>query len=425
MLAVPVKRWSVRNMIDFETPEQLAVQLQALEQLALQVMRPSARYYDDHEHERPWDYIKLMWEGGNNAGFRGRGSSRDESSVGAMRNVVLAHTVEMLSYGDCGLYLSTPGGALGAAAIEAAGTPEQRSRFLARFLSGEPKWGAMAMTEPHAGSDTANIRTTARLSEDGREWILNGEKIFVTNGLMAAEASPGLLVVWATVAPGTGRGGMKSFVVEANTPGMKVEKLEKKHGIRASDTAAISFTDCRIPYDNILGSPEVATSDARGSRGFQGAMKTFDATRPLVAASAIGVGRAALDYTRAYLARHQVEVRYGAPYSQLLAVERDVCRMEIQLRSAWLLTVRAAWQIDQGITNSMEASMCKVKAGEAVTWVTQKAVEILGHEGYSCQQLVEKWMRDAKINDLYEGTGQINRLIVARRMLGYSREELA
>jgi acyl-CoA dehydrogenase len=412
-------------MIDFEIPEQMAVQLQALEQLALYVMRPAARYYDDHEHERPWEYIKLMWEGGNNAGFRGRGSSQAESGAAGMRNVALAHAVEMLSYGDCGLYLSTPGGALGAAAIESAGTPEQRSRFLLRFLSGEPKWGAMAMTEPHAGSDTANIRTTARLSEDGTEWILNGEKIFVTNGLMAAQESPGLLVVWATVAPGTGRSGMKSFVVEANTPGMKVEKLEKKHGIRASDTAAISFTDCRIPYDNILGSPEVATPDGKGSKGFQGAMKTFDATRPLVAASAIGVGRAALDYTKEYLARHHLEVRYGAPYSQLLAVERDICRMEIQLRSAWLLTIRAAWQIDQGITNSMEASMCKVKAGEAVTWVTQKAVEILGHEGYSCQQLVEKWMRDAKINDLYEGTGQINRLIVARRLLGYTREELA
>ncbi len=412
-------------MIDFEIPGAMLLQLQALEHVALQVMRPDARYYDEHEHERPWNYINLMWEGGNNAGFRGRGGSQPSGGAEQSRNVALAHAVEMLSYGDCGLYLSTPGGALGAAAIEASGTPEQRARFLSRFLSGEPKWGAMAMTEPHAGSDTANIRATARRSEDGSEWILNGEKIFVTNGLMAAQESPGLLVVWATVAPGSGRRGMKSFVVEANTPGMRVEKLEKKHGIRASDTAAISFTDCRIPYENILGSPEVATPEARDARGFQGAMRTFDATRPLVAASAIGVGRAALDYTKEYLARHDVQVRYGAPYAQLLAVERDIMRMEIQLRSAWLLTLRAAWQIDQGIANSMEASMCKVKAGEAVTWVTQKAVEILGHEGYSCRQLVEKWMRDAKINDLYEGTGQINRLIVARRMLGYSREELA
>ncbi len=417
-------------MIDFERPEQLEKQLKVLEHVALQVMRPAARYYDEHEHDRPWDYIKLMWDGGNNAGYRGRGggdplqANNDKNEGPKMRNVALMHTVEMLSYGDCGLYLSTAGGALGAAAIEAAGTPEQRERFLTRFKGGEPKWGAMCMTEPQAGSDTANIRTHAKLSEDGKEWIMNGEKIFVTNGLMAAQDSPGLLVVWATVAPGTGRAGMKAFVVEANTPGMKVARLEKKHGIRASDTAAITFTDCRIPFDNILGSPEVASADAKNSKGFAGAMKTFDATRPLVAASAIGVGRAALDFAKDYLTKHGLVIRYEAPYSQLTAVERDVMRMEAQLRAAWLLTVRAAWQMDNDISNSMEASMCKVKAGEAVTWVTQKAVELLGTDGYSCKLLVEKWMRDGKINDLYEGTGQINRLIVARRLLGYTRNEL-
>jgi acyl-CoA dehydrogenase len=280
------------------------------------------------------------------------------------------------------------------------------------------------MTEPHAGSDTANIRTTAKLSEDGKEWILNGDKIFVTSGLMAAQDSTGFVVVWATVAPGTGRAGMKSFVVEAGTPGMKVIRLEKKHGIRASDTAAIHFEDCRIPYDNILGSPEVAGADAKSSKGFQGAMKTFDATRPLVAASAIGVGRAALDFTKEYLTKNGLTIRYDAPPGKLTAIERDVMRMEAQLRAAWLLVLRAAWQMDNGISNTMEASMCKVKAGEAVTWVTQKAVELLGHEGYSTKLLIEKWMRDGKINDLYEGTGQINRLIVARRLLGYSSKEL-
>jgi acyl-CoA dehydrogenase len=420
-------------MIDFGIPEQIEEQLKGLEKVALHVMRPLARRYDDHEHDRPWEYIKTMWDAGNNAGYRGRNSVGgditksqpvDEKSGANIRNLALMHTVEMLSYGDCGLYLSTAGGALGAAAIEAAGTPQQRERFLTRFSGGEPKWGAMAMTEPQAGSDTANIRTTAKLSEDGKEWILNGEKIFVTNGLMAAQDSAGLLVVWATVAPGTGRAGMKAFVVEANTPGMKVARLEKKHGIRASDTAAINFTDCHIPFDNILGSPEVANTEAKDSKGFAGAMKTFDATRPLVAASAIGVGRAALDYTKNYLSEHGLTIRYDAPYSQLKAVERDVMRMESQLRAAWLLTIRAAWQMDVGISNSMEASMSKVKAGEAVTWVTQKAVEILGHEGYSCKLLVEKWMRDGKINDLYEGTGQINRLIVARRLLGYSSKQL-
>lgn len=419
-------------MIDFETPDKIKGQLDMLEKVALHVMRPVARYYDDHEHERPKEYVKMMWEAGSNAGYRGRSGdisqmhneTQDKKTGAKIRNLALMHTVEMLSYGDCGLYLSTAGGALGAAAIEAAGTPEQRARFLTRFSEGEPKWGAMAMTEPQAGSDTANIRTSAKLSEDGKEWILNGEKIFVTNGLMAAQDSPGLVVVWATVAPGTGRAGMKAFVVESGTPGMKVVRLEKKHGIRASDTAAITFTDCRIPFDNILGSPDVASAEAKNSKGFAGAMKTFDATRPLVAASAIGVGRAALDFTKDYLTKNGVTIRYTAPYSELKAVERDVMDMEGQLRAAWLLVLRAAWQMDNGISNTMEASMSKVKAGQAVTWVTQKAVEVLGPEGYSCKLLVEKWMRDGKINDLYEGTGQINRLIVARRLLGYTRNEL-
>jgi acyl-CoA dehydrogenase len=262
------------------------------------------------------------------------------------------------------------------------------------------------------------------LSEDCKEWILNGEKIFVTSGWMAAKETPGIVVVWATIDPKAGRAGMKSFVVESGTPGMNVLRMEKKHGIRASDTAAITFTDCRIPFDNILGSPEVAKPSADSSKGFQGAMKTFDATRPGVAAGACGIGRASLDYVKEHLEKQGRPVRYDVPYSQLTAVERDVIQMEAQLKAAWMLVLKAAWMTDNGMPNTLEASLCKVKAGQAVTFVTQKAVEILGPEGYTCKNLVEKWMRDAKINDLYEGTGQINRLIVARRLLGYTSKEL-
>jgi acyl-CoA dehydrogenase len=414
-------------MIDFEVPGGIQKQVDLIHNVAVQVMRPISRQFDDHEHDRPWDYINVMWKSGANAGFRGKPAKEVDTgngeSVMKYRYLLLMHTIEALSWGDAGLYLSTPGGGLGGAAIEAVGTPDQKERFLRRFSEGEPKWGAMAMTEPQAGSDTANIRTSARLSEDGKEWILNGEKIFVTSGYMAGEKSPGLIVVWATVDPRAGRAGMKSFVVESGTPGMKVVRLEKKHGIRASDTAAISFSDCRIPFDNILGSPEVQQS-RDGNKGFAGAMKTFDSTRPGVAASAIGIARASVDFVKEHLEKNGVPVRYDLPYHRQSAVLRDVLRMEAQLRAAWLLVLRAAWQMDAGISNSMEASMSKAKAGEAVTWITQKAVEILGPEGYSCKNLVEKWMRDAKINDLYEGTGQINRLIVARRLLGYSSKEL-
>lgn len=418
-------------MIDFELPTPIQRQVQFLTMLGEQVMRPVARYYDEHEGERPWDYINIIWQaireqGGRTLAAPTTGTDASAEPRPSFHNLMLVHSVEALSWGDAGLYLCTPGPALGGAAVQATGTPEQKERFLKRFREGEPKWAAMAMTEPHCGSDTAAIRTTARLSEDGKEWILNGEKIFVTGGLMAAKESPGFVVVWATVDPSAGRAGMKPFVVEAGTPGMTVAKLEHKHGIRASDTAALVFQDCRIPYDNLLGSAEVVRSDGgeAARKGFKGAMKTFDATRPAVAASALGVTRAALEFTAAYLKERGVQVRYGVPLHQQTAIERDLLQMEAQHRAAWLLVLKAAAKMDAGEENTLEASMCKVKAGAVATLVSQKAVELLGPEGYSCKLLVEKWMRDARINDIYEGTGQINRLIVARRLLGYSSKEL-
>lgn len=422
-------------MIDFSLPKPILMQQQILDGIAKQLMRPISRRYDDAEkdHERPWEYIHAIWKGmqmtgvGRLAAPEGETQPRDPKRP-PIGNQLLMHVIERLSYGDAGIYLCTPGGALGGAAVAAAGTAEQKQRFLPRFNDGEPKWGAMAMTEPQAGSDTAAIRTRATLSEDGTAWILNGEKIFVTGGLMAAQESDGFVVVWATVDPELGRAGMKSFIVEARTPGMTVTKLEKKMGIRASDTAAIHFSDCRIPFENVLGDPALATPQAirenTSKQGFKGAMATFDATRPAVAASAIGIGNAALEYVQEFLAKEGVSVRYGVPYHQQRAIERDLIRMESELRAAWLLTLKAAWMMDQGLPNNLEASMCKVKAGEAVTWVTQKAVEIMGPEGYSTQHLVEKWMRDAKINDIYEGTGQINRMIVARNILEYKSSEL-
>jgi acyl-CoA dehydrogenase len=180
------------------------------------------------------------------------------------------------------------------------------------------------------------------------------------------------------------------------------------------------FEDCRIPLDNLLGSAEVKQS----TEGFKGVMATFDATRPAVAASAIGIGRAAVDFVREALDKAGVVIRYDAPLHKLSAVERDFMDMEASLRAAKLLTWRASWMMDRGLRNSLEASMAKAKAGLAVTQVTQKAVEILGPLGYSRALLVEKWMRDAKINDIFEGTQQINLMIVARRILEYSSKEL-
>jgi acyl-CoA dehydrogenase len=397
-------------MIDFEpTPEQEEAMKMAHE-FAKEFFRPISRYYDENEHESPRELIDKTW------------GERNKGTLALGLDVTASLRIEELCWGDAGLFLCVPGPGLGGAAIFASGTKEQLSRFLGHFNEGEPKWGAMAMTEPGCGSDTSAITATA--TRDGAEWVLNGEKIFVTWGKRAAESPGGLVVVWATVDKSAGRAGMKSFVVPAGTPGMRVEKLEKKLGIRASDTATIIFDNCRIPFENILGSPEVKKANKGETKGFKGAMATFDATRPIVAAMAIGVGRAALDFVTETLQKEGIKIRYGVPRHKLTALERDVMEMEANYKAARLLTLRALWMMSQFQPNNLEASMAKAKAGLAVTKITQKAVEIMGPLGYSRKYLLEKWMRDAKINDIFEGTGQINMLIVARRILDYSRDQL-
>ncbi|MFN8560217.1 MAG: acyl-CoA dehydrogenase family protein [Anaerolineae bacterium] len=417
--------------INFEIPENLQQQTEMVKMVAEHIMRPISREMDEHEHERPWPFIDQIWPFMRD--MQKRNLEKMQTPDPAPRrdkprttNLRLMLMIEMLSWGDAGIYLCLPGGALGGAAIEAVGTPEQKVKFLSRFADGDkPAWGAMAMTEPGAGSDTAAIQTTAVFDRETSEWVLNGEKIFCTNGKLALDESNGLVVVWASIDRTAGRAGMRPFIVEAGTPGVKVTKVEIKHGIRASDTAAIVFDNARIPADHILGSAEVSSSgDAPGGKGFRGAMATFDATRPLVAASALGIGRASLEFLKEKLAENGVDIPYGAPYHKLTAIQRDVLEMEAQLHAAYLLTLRAITMLDAGVPNSLEASMAKAKAGKVVTQIGQKTVELLGASGYSREWLAEKWMRDSKINDIYEGTGQINTLVVARRILNYSSRDL-
>jgi len=428
--------------IEFKIPEAIEKQLQPVRTVAENVMRPESRFLDDHEHARPVKFVQMMWpqmrqkeqlnleaalararKTANGDDQRSDNASEKNGQTRAnLANLSLVYMIEMLSWGDAGVYLCIPSSALGGAAINAVGTPEQLERFLRRFTEGEPKWGAMAMTEPQAGSDTSNIQTTATFDPKTNEWVLNGQKIFCTSGKLALEESQGLVVVWATVDKSAGRAGMKPFVVEAGTPGALIGKVEEKLGIRASDTAQIILDNCRIPAENLLGDADVKTG--QGGKGFKGAMKTFDMTRPVVAASAIGIGRAAFEYARDCLAKEGVRMEYDKPRWKLTTVQADLLEMEAQLHAAWLLTLKATALLDAKQENQLESSMCKVKAGKVVTWVTQKAVELLGPLGYSTELLVEKWMRDAKINDIYEGTGQINTLIVARTILGYTRAEL-
>ena len=419
-------------MIEFEIPKPIAKQRFLLHTVAEEMMRPHSRYFDEHEHEIPWDYINFMHQalravgaGSLSPSTENGGEEKEKEGKHSKYPPIgyqsLAFMLETLSWGDVGVYLVTPGGSLGAAAIEATGTPEQRKKFLERYQQEKPAFGAMAMTEPQCGSDTSAIRTSAVLDPETNQWVINGEKIFVTAGKISLEDSDGLVVVWATIDPAAGRAGMRPFVVEAGTPGVKVTKLEHKMGIRASDTASIVLQDARVPFENLLGSPEIPKKE---TKGFKGAMATFDATRPLVAATGIGVARATLELLKDLLSQQGVAIRYGLPRQKLSSVESDVIDMEIMLESAWLLVIKAVWMTDNRKPNSLEASMSKVRAGDIVTKITQKAVEIMGPLGYTRDHLLEKWFRDAKITDIYEGTGQINRLVVARNILGYRGSQL-
>ncbi|MYW91267.1 acyl-CoA dehydrogenase [Amycolatopsis rubida] len=402
-------------MINLETPKKAGALINQAYQAAAEVFRPISRKYDRAEHTYPseLDMFAALLDGLNSSGEGGAGaagvrrSGKDDGPKGnrngANLNVVLG-TIEMC-WGDVGLLLSMPRQGLGNAAIGSVATDEQLERF-------KGLWAAMAITEPGCGSDSAAITTTA--TQDGDDYILNGEKIFVTSG-QRADA----VVVWATLDRTKGRAAIKSFVVEKGTPGFEVVRVEHKLGIRASDTAVLRFENCRVPRENLLGTPEIDTA-----KGFAGVMQTFDNTRPLVAAMAIGVARAALDETRRILTEAGVGIDYDRPALTQHAAAATFLQLEADYEAAYLLTLESAWMADNRQPNSLQASMAKAKAGRTVVEVTLKCVELAGSYGYTEESLLEKWSRDAKILDIFEGTQQIQQLIVARRVLGKTSAQL-
>ena len=407
-------------MIHLDDPKRLRTLRDQAHQVAMNMLRPVSRKYDRAEHEYPkeLDMLAAMIDGlaesgaGEGAGATGvRREEPGEERAGVTKrvrngaNLASVMSIAEMCWGDVGLLLSMPRQGLGNSAIASVADQEQLARF-------GDTWAAMAITEPGAGSDSANIRTTAVL--DGDHYVINGEKIYVTSGERADS-----VVVWATLDRSLGRAAIKSFVVEKGTPGMTVERLERKLGIRASDTAAITFTDCRVPKENLLGSPEV---DAK--QGFAGAMATFDNTRPLVAAMAVGCARAALDLTTDLLAQAGVVVDHTRPAQVQHAAAARLLRLEADWEGARLLTLQAAWLADNSRPNSLEASMAKAKAGRVGSEITLACVELASSVGYSETELLEKWARDSKILDIFEGTQQIQQLIVARRLLGLSSAEL-
>ena len=413
-------------MISFEKSKAVVQAQYLIQTVADNMMRPVSRYFDEEEGEIPWDYIEFM-----HGALRQMGSASltpdhekqkeaEKAKKPRQAYVVMAHQIEMLSWGDVGFYLCTPRGGLGSAAVESAGTPEQKDKFLSILNGEKPIFTSMAITEADAGSDNSAIRATAVLDEETNEWILNGEKIFVTAGRLSMENTEGYTVIWASLDLEAGRSGIRSFVVPAGTPGFKIAKKEEKLGIRVSDTVAFVLEDCRVPYDHILGNPKIEKS----TEGFKGAMQTFNVTRPLVAATGLGVARAALEEVKKMLEEQGVVLRDGLPRNKMTSIERDVIDMERMVRSSWLLTLKAIWMSDNKISNAKESAMSKLHAGDVSSKVTQKAVELLGPMGYSREFLLEKWMRDAKITDIDEGTGQINRLVAARAILGYCGKDL-
>ena len=396
--------------INLELPQKLAPVTEQAHLAAEHIFRPISRTYDKAEHTYPQELDELG-KLAREAARKGRESDAADKSSAKKSDVVnggnmraVLHGVEM-GWGDVALMLSIPYQGLGNAAIAAVANPEQLEKF-------KDVWASMAITEPSFGSDSAAVSTTATL--DGDEYVINGEKIFVTAGSRADH-----VVVWATVDKSAGRAAIKSFVVPMDTEGVSVVRLEHKLGIKASDTAVLRFENARVPAENLLGSTEVDTKKA-----FAGVMQTFDNTRPLVAAMAVGLGRAALEELRATLEGAGHVIDYDKPAANQAAAVHDFIRLESDWEASWLLAIRAAWMADNKQPNSTEASMSKAKAGRMVTELTNKAVEIGVTAGYSEVGLLEKWARDSKILDIFEGTQQIQQLIIARRVLGKSSSEL-
>jgi acyl-CoA dehydrogenase len=402
-------------MVHLEIDEKIAGMQNNLKNIANAIFRPISRKYDEAEHDYPEELdmfrkVATLSQPKKKSGEKEtrkelkQKSNHNENNIGT--NMRLIFSTEMMCWGDAALLLSLPNAGLGNAALLAIANDEQIARF-------GHKWIAMAITEPQSGSDSGSISTTAEL--DGNEWVLNGEKIFVT----CADRCDAV-VVWATIDKSAGKAGVKSFIVEKGTPGFKLEKLEHKLGIRASDTGTFLLKDCRIPKENILGDPRIA----KNTEGFKGAMKTFDNTRPLVAAMANGIAAAALDFLKEQLNEKGVELNYKNNVHNVSSVEKEYYRMEAELEAMRMLTWRAAWMADTKQANNVEASMAKAKSGRMATLITQKCCDILGPLGFSRKYLAEKWMRDSKIMDIFEGTGQIQHLIVARNVLNLSSSEL-
>ena len=382
-------------MVDFDLTEEQRLLQKTAREFAQREMRPVALECDK-KGEVPWDIIKKAHALGLDTAFI------PEPYGGGGIDSTLTHVIVMeeLNWGCAGMATGLIGAGLAYLPIIHMGTEDQKKRFLTRFTGPEARLGALCLTEPDAGSDVANISTTA--VKKGDEWVLNGVKRFITNGGIAD-----LHVVFATIDKSLGYFGIRAFVVEHGTPGLTMGKVEDKMGVRASHTAEVLLDDCRIPVDNVLGSDE--------GTAFYGAMKTLESSRPLVAAGAVGIARAAYEYALDYSRKRKT---FGKPIATRQAIAFMLADMKTKIEAARLLTWRAAWMHDAGMPMNKEASYAKLFAADAAMEVTTDAVQILGGTGYMKDEPVEKWMRDAKVFQIWEGTSQVQRLVISREEIG-------
>lgn len=387
---------------------------------AREVIRPAARKHDEEE-SIPWDVIKEA----RKQGFGGlEGIQRSAGDSEGQMQVISA---EEFHWGCAGIALAISGSGLAAAGIASSGTPEQIAQWVPEcFGAGdEIKLGAYAVTEPQAGSDVKSLKTTAK--RDGDEWVLNGTKVFITNGGIAD-----VHVVVATVDPTLGTRGQASFVVGKDTPGLSQGKKESKLGIRASHTAEVVLDDCRIPVENLLGGEEKLERklqrgrEGKKSRGAD-ALATFEMTRPLVGASALGIAQAAYEWTLEHLDGQTIEGRPALGEQRIQQVLADVAT---EIEAARLLVQRAAWMGRSGIPmTGGQGSMSKLKGGDVTMWATTTLMDLVGPYAWSTECPLEKWFRDAKIYQLFEGTAEIQRMVISRMQareyaerLGYAAE---
>ncbi len=375
------------------------------------VMRPAAEEWDERE-EFPYPIVEQAQEIGLYGWeFMAEGMFNDPTGL------TIPVAIEELFWGDAGIGMAIMGSTLAAAGMAASATPEQLMEWvpLCYGTPGDLMLGAFAASEPDAGSDVGGYRTRAVYDEATDEWVINGTKAWITNGGIAD-----IHVVIAVVDPELGTKGHASFVVPPKTKGLSMGQKYKKHGIKASHTAEVVLEDVRVPGRCLLGGKEklderLARVRAGKKGNSQAAMQTFEATRPAVGAQAVGVARAAYEYSLEYAKERHA---FGRPIIKNQSIAFMLADMATEIDASRLLIWRAAWLAKQSGFKNAEGSMAKLKAGRTATWVTERAIQILGGYGYTREYPVERWHRDAKIHDIFEGTEQIQQLVISRAISG-------